>query len=300
MWVLQLPRPWLETTARLAIVGRSVVFSFDAADDHVDFPGGVLDLISVGALTFGRERLEPGWRWSKDVKPIAGTDRCEFHHVGYQVSGRWVCEDRDGTQVQIGPGDIYDTPPGHDSWVVGDEPCIGIDFQGIAGWAARGAAARVLTTVLFVDIVSSTALIGRIGDAAWRRLQSQFFENVHATLATHGGVMVDTAGDGVFARFDSPLAAVRAASGIGMAADRISLQVRAAVHTGEVDQANDQISGMAVHIGARVLAEAGPGEVLVTAITRDLTLDAGLKYEERGPLQLKGVPGPRVVYALRG
>jgi class 3 adenylate cyclase len=276
-----------------------VVRSFATADDHVEFSGGILDLISMGALTFGREVLEPGWRWSKDVRPIAGTDRCEFHHVGYQVSGRWICEDRDGTQVEIGPGDIYDTPPGHDSWVLGDEPCVAIDFQGIAGWAARGAAARILTTVVFADIVDSTALIDRIGDAAWHRLQSQYFENVHSTLATHGGVLVDTAGDGVLARFDSPAAAVRAAAGIGLAADRIGLQVRAGVHTGEVEQSSDQITGMAVHIGARVLAAAEPGEVLVTATTRDLTLDAGLAYDERGPVELKGVPGPRQLYRLR-
>jgi class 3 adenylate cyclase len=276
-----------------------VVTSFASADEHVEFPGGILDLISVGALTFGRETLEPGWRWSKDVRPIAGTDRCEFHHVGYQVSGRWICEDRDGHQVEVGPGDIFDTPPGHDSWVVGDEPCVSIDFQGIAGWAARGVAARILTTVVFADIVDSTALIDRIGDAAWRRLQSQYFENVHSTLAAHGGAMVDTAGDGVLARFDSPVAAVRAAAGIGVAADRLGLQVRAGVHTGEVEQAGDKITGMAVHVGARVLASAEPGEVLVTATTRDLTLDAGLDFDERGPVELKGVPGPRVLYALR-
>ena len=139
---------------------ENVVRSFDAPDDTRDFEKGVLDLIKVGPLTFGLETLEPGWRWSEHVKPLAGTELCEFHHVGYQVSGRWVCEDRDGKLIEIGPGDIFDTPPGHDAWVLGDEPCVTLDFQGIADWAMRPAVARVLTTVLFADIVGSTPLRG--------------------------------------------------------------------------------------------------------------------------------------------
>ena len=220
-------------------MGTSTAQPFDAPDEHREFPLGVLDLITVGPLTFGRETLEPGWRWSTHVKPIDGSERCEFHHVGYQVSGRWICEDRDGTQIEVGPGDIYDTPPGHDAWVIGDEPCVCIDFQGIAEWAARGAAERVLTTVLFADVVDSTALIDRIGDAAWRRLQSQFFENVHSVLATHGGSLVDTAGDGILARFQSPAAAVRAASALIAAALRLDLGLRAGVNTGEVSGARE-------------------------------------------------------------
>ena len=280
-------------------MGSSLVRSFASPDEQRGFPGGALDLITIGQLTFGRETLQPGWRWSKDVRPIAGTERCEFHHVGYQVSGQWVCEDRDGTQVEIRPGDLFDTPPGHDSWVVGDAPCVTIDFQGIADWAARGTGARILTTVVFSDIVDSTALLQRIGDAAWQRLQAQYFENVQSVLTTQGGILVDTAGDGVLARFDSPVAAVRAASALSATAQRLGLQVRAGVHTGEVEQTRDNLSGMAVHVGARVLAQAGPGEVLVTSTTRDLTLDAGLEYDERGAVELKGVRGARVLYALR-
>lgn len=280
-------------------MANTYVRSFDSPDEQTDFPGGILELISMGALTFGRETFRPGWRWSKDIKPLAGTERCEFHHVGYQVSGRLVCQDRDGTETEIGPGDIYDTPPGHDMWVVGDEPCIAIDFQGIAGWATRGAAARILTTVAFADIVDSTALIDRLGDAAWRQLQAQFLENVQSVLGNEGGTLVDTAGDGILAQFDSPAAAVRAAAALARAADRIGVQLRAGVHTGEVEQASGRLTGMTVHIGARVMAAARPGEVLVTATTRDLTLDAGVDYEERGPVELKGVPGARVLYALR-
>ncbi len=279
-------------------MSRSVVRSFKSSDVRREFPGGVLDLISVGPLTFGREILQPGWRWSRDVQPIAGTERCEFHHVGYQVSGRFICEDRDGTLVEVGPGDIFDTPPGHDSWVVGDEPCVIIDFLGIADWATRSASDRILTTLLFADVVDSTGVISRIGDAAWGRVQVQYFENVRSLLSAHGGVLVNTTGDGMLARFVSPAAAVRAASAMVVAAERIGLQNRAGVHTGEVEQVADGLSGMAVHIAARVLGQAGPGEVLVTSTTRDLTIDAGIAYEERGAVELKGVPGGRTLYSL--
>lgn len=278
---------------------ENVVRSFDAPDTTREFSKGVLDLIKVGPLTFGRETLEPGWRWSIDVKPLAGTELCEFHHVGFQVSGRWACEDRDGERTEVGPGEIFDTPPGHDAWVVGDEPCVALDFQGIADWALRSTAARVLTTVLFADIVGSTPLVERIGDTAWQRLLAQYREDVGLVLSETGGILVDTAGDGILARFDSPLAAVRAAIGIGAIADRLGIQTRAGVHTGEVELSAEALSGLALHIGARVLAEAGAGEVIVTATTHDLTADAGIIYDSRGSVELRGVSGPRQLYVVR-
>ena len=278
---------------------RNVVRSFDQPDDTREFSKGSLDLIKVGPLTFGRETMQPGWRWSVDVKPIVGTERCEFHHVGLQLSGRWICEDREGNQVEIGPGEIFDIPPGHDAWVVGDELCVTLDFQGIADYALRSPSERVLTTVLFTDIVESTPLVERLGDAAWRRLLDQFLENTEVVLAERGGTLVDTTGDGVLARFASPLAAVRAAVGITQAADRLGIQIRAGVHTGEVELSDDSLTGLALHIGARVLAEAGPGEIVVTATTHDLTADAGLAYEPRGSVVLRGVTGARNLYALR-
>ena len=278
---------------------ENVIRSFDTPDETRDFEKGVLELIKVGPLTFGLETLEPGWRWSEHVKPLAGTELCEFHHVGYQVSGRWACEDRDGKLIEIGPGDIFDTPPGHDAWVIGDEPCVTLDFQGIADWAMRQTVARVLTTVLFADIVGSTQLVEQIGDRAWQRLLAQYREDVGLVLSEMGGTLVDTAGDGILARFDSPLAAVRAAIGIGEVADRLGIKTRAGVHTGEVELSAEALTGLAVHIGARVLAEAGPGEVVVTATTHDLTADAGISYDSRGSVELRGVSGPRQLYAVR-
>jgi class 3 adenylate cyclase len=280
-------------------MSQSIVRSFTEPDERREFDGGTLDLLNVGPLTFGLETLQPGWRWSKDVKPLAGTERCEFHHVGYQVSGRWIVEDRDGTQLEVGPGQIFDTPPGHDAWVVGDEPCVTIDFQGIADWAARGSSGRILTTVLFTDLVDSTVLIDRIGDAAWRRVQSQFYEDLGAVLTALTGEVVDTAGDGAMARFASPGSAVRAAAAMALAAERLGLQNRTGIHTGEVEVSDNRLSGMTVHIAARVLGQAQPGEILVTSSTRDLTADATYDFEDRGAVELKGVPGPRTLFAVR-
>jgi class 3 adenylate cyclase len=278
---------------------RSVVRRFDDADEHREFEEGFVDLISMAGVTFGRETLRPGWCWSKHVRTIADTERCEFHHVGYQVSGRWIVEDRDGVQQEIGPGDVFDTPPGHDSWVIGDEPCVTIDFQGIADWAARGPSLRTLTTVLFTDIVGSTETIARIGDTAWRKLKAQYDEWVSTALMDQGGALVDTSGDGAFARFGSPAAALRAAQAIVTGGDRIGLPTRAGVHTGEVELKEHGVTGMTVHVGARVMAQAGAGEVLATSTTRDLTLDGNFDFVEKGTYELKGVTGPRTLYSLR-
>jgi len=278
--------------------GRSIVRRFDEADERNEFDEGFVDLVSIGSVTFGQETLTPHWRWSKHVRPIAGTERCEFHHVGYQLSGRWIVEDRDGFQLEVKPGDIFDTPPGHDAWVIGDEPCVTIDFQGIADWAVRGPALRTLTTVLFTDIVDSTGTIARIGDVAWRTLKSQYDEKFSSVLAGYDGTLGDTSGDGALARFGSAAAAVRAAQAIVASADRVGLPTRAGIHTGEVELKENEVSGMAVHIGARVMALAGPGEVLVTSTTRDLTVDSGFSFQEKGTFELKGVTGARTVYAV--
>jgi mannose-6-phosphate isomerase-like protein (cupin superfamily) len=98
------------------------------------FPKGKVEVVSFGDNTVGRATFEPGWRWSEHVKPIAGTDSCQAHHVGYIVSGRMAIKMDDGTEFEMGPGDAYDIPPGHDGWVVGNEPYVGIDV-GLANYA---------------------------------------------------------------------------------------------------------------------------------------------------------------------
>ena len=123
-------------------------------------------------------------------------------------------------------------------------------------------------------------------------MKAQYDEKLSHALATHDGALVDTSGDGAFARFGSAAAAVRAAQAIVASAERVGLPTRAGIHTGEVELKENAVSGMTVHIGARVMALAGPGEVLVTSTTRDLTIDSGLSFEEKGTYELKGFLAP--------
>ncbi len=112
--------------------------SFDSPDEVRPFEGkGKADVVNVGGRTIGRGTFEPGWRWSENVKPIAGTDSCEVSHLGYCVSGRMVVHMNDGSEGEVGPGDAFAIPPGHDAEVVGDEPCILLDFGEFGDYAKR-------------------------------------------------------------------------------------------------------------------------------------------------------------------
>ena len=150
---------------------------------------------------------------------------------------------------------------------------------------------RWLATVLFTDIVGSTELAVRLGDAAWRDLQQRFHAIGRSELQAHRGLEIDTAGDGLFATFDGPARAVRCAAAMVRGVKDIGLNLRAGLYTGEVENAGAKVSGMAVHIGARISAHAGAGEVLVSTTVKDLVAGSGLRFEERGVKPLKGVPG---------
>ncbi|MGW6564697.1 cupin domain-containing protein [Streptomyces sp. NPDC054975] len=113
--------------------------NFDSADETRPFEGGKgrLDLITTERGPVGRAVFEPGWQWSKHVKPIAGTDSCEASHVGYVVGGRMKITMNDGESVEVGPGDFFTVQPGHDAWVLGDEPCVALDWVGFGDYAVR-------------------------------------------------------------------------------------------------------------------------------------------------------------------
>ncbi|TQN42090.1 class 3 adenylate cyclase [Blastococcus colisei] len=163
---------------------------------------------------------------------------------------------------------------------------------------APSAAERVLATVLFVDVVGSTALAARVGDAAWASMRARLLAAARRELARHSGREIDVAGDGLFATFTGPARAIRCAVGIHEAARGLGLSLRAGVHAGEVERVDGGVSGLAVHIGARVMAEAAPGEVLVTGTVKDLVIGSGLDFAERGVRALPGVPGTWPVYAV--
>ncbi len=105
------------------------VKSLDKPDESRPFTNGVAEMVTIGGTLIGRARFEPGWRWSNDVKPIAGTERCMILHKGYVVAGAIVVQAEDGTETTIGAGDAYVIQPGHDAWVLGEEPYVGIDFS---------------------------------------------------------------------------------------------------------------------------------------------------------------------------
>ena len=111
--------------------------SMSKPDERRTFEKGKVELITLGDVTFGRATFEPGWRWSQDVKPIAGTEWCEAPHFQYQVSGRMHVVMEDGTEFDLGPGDVSLLPPGHDAWVVGEEPVVVVDWHGASDYAKR-------------------------------------------------------------------------------------------------------------------------------------------------------------------
>src|SRR5215218_5205297 len=158
---------------------------------------------------------------------------------------------------------------------------------------------RVLATLLFTDLVGSTAKAAELGDRAWRDLLTKHHRLVRAQLGRFRGREIDMAGDGVFATFDGPARAVRCASAIADGLKTLGLDVRAGVHTGEIEQANGSLRGIAVHIGARIAATARPGEVLVSSTVKDIVAGSGISFEERGERELEGVPGIWRLFAAR-
>jgi pimeloyl-ACP methyl ester carboxylesterase len=157
---------------------------------------------------------------------------------------------------------------------------------------------RVLATVLFTDIVGSTARAVELGDRKWRELVAEHHRAIRRELARFRGRELDTAGEGFFAAFDGPARGVRCACAVSDSVRELGLDVRAGLHTGECEVLDGKIGGIAVHIGARVAAEAGPGEVLVSQTVRDLVAGSGLEFAERGETELKGLPGTWRLYAV--
>jgi class 3 adenylate cyclase len=157
---------------------------------------------------------------------------------------------------------------------------------------------RVLSTVLFTDIVGSSEKVALLGDRAWRELLEQHHDIVRRQLLRFRGKEVDTAGDGFFASFDGPARAIHCARAIAESIPELGLDVRVGLHTGECELVDGKVAGIAVHTGARVAAMAQPGEVLVSGTVKDLVAGSGLAFQERGQHELKGIPGEWRLYAV--
>jgi len=168
----------------------------------------------------------------------------------------------------------------------------------VTGARAAAEPERVLATILFTDLVGSTARAAKLGDAAWRDLLNRHHTIIRRQLAAFRGQEIKTLGDGFLASFDGPARAIRCACAITDGIREIDLEVRAGVHTGECELVDGELGGIAVHIGARVARVAGPSEVVVSSTVRDLVAGSGLQFEERGAHTLKGVPGEWTLFAV--
>ena len=271
----------------------------ESPDEVRPTPFGRVDIYNLDDLVVGRMVFQPGWHWAEHVQPIAGTSLCQYHHVGICISGRLMNKLEDGTSIEIKAGDVFEIPPGHDGWVIGDEPFVAYDVAGVRSFARIDQhAQRILGAVLFTDIVDSTAVAERLGPVRWRELVGQHNERIQFELDRFRGRLIKTTGDGVLALFDSSERAVRAAAAICREASTMGIEIRAGIHTGEVEAVSGDIRGLAVHIAARVMAAAGPGQVYVSATTRELVADSGLTFVDAGIHELKGVSGARQLYAL--
>jgi class 3 adenylate cyclase len=267
--------------------------SFERPDDVVEFPLIKTRIVELGDLTIGELVSQPGWRWSTHVRPTVGGAWCQARHVGFIVSGRLGIDFPDGTRLEFGAGDVFDIPPGHDGYTLGDEQCVQVEWQGIRAWAGfpTGIHSRVLVTLLFTDLVDSTAKAAELGDARWRQLLSDHFEAARGELERFGGREVKTTGDGMLATFEGPARALHCAAAIRRAAQNHGLEIRAGVHVGEVELVGEDVRGVTVHEAARVMAAAGPGEILVSDMTRALAGASGLAFDDRGTHTFKGLDG---------
>ena len=270
----------------------------DAAASR-DAPNLTLSVARIGSHTIGYAVAQPGFRWSTDLKPAAGTPSCLVHHVQVFLSGRFRVRMDDGEEVEFGPLEIGDIPPGHDAWVVGDEPVHILDFAGRSDAIGMPREhERILTTLLMTDIVDSTATASRLGDAAWREVLGHHNRLVRAQLVRFAGAEVNTTGDGFLATFRSAVAGLRCAVAVMEALRETEVEVRIGVHSGEIELMGNDIGGIAVHSAARILSLAGASKILASAVTVGLAEGSGLTFEGMGAHQVKGLDQRIEVFRL--
>jgi class 3 adenylate cyclase len=262
------------------------------------FPNGQIETVTHHETTIGRFVFQPGWRWSRDVAPIVGTRSCQIHHVGVVLKGTLHLETDAGEAFEFGIGDVYDIPPGHDAWVVGDDTFEAIEFTGARIFAVPADGERVLAAMLVTDIVDSTAHLKRLGDSAWRELLMDHNHQARMEINRFRGREIQTTGDGFLAVFDGPARAVRCAAAINASVARLGIAIRAGVHTGEVEFVSNDVRGLAVHEVARVASAAKAGEVLVSATTKFLLAGSDLAFESAGMHELKGLGATQELFRL--
>jgi class 3 adenylate cyclase len=265
----------------------------------VSYPLGATYQVRLAQTVVSRHVLQPGWSWEEHARPLVGTPSCELYHRGVVLSGRMGIRTDDGEELIIGPNQVFDLPPGHVTWVEGDDELVMVDWAGGAGFdTPPGAGSRVIATILFTDIVDSTVRAGDAGDASWKRTVAMHDDVVRSVLAGFGGREVETAGDSFLVVFDTAEGAIRCGLALVGALAAIHLPIRVGIHSGEVAMSGDHVRGLAVHTAARIVDQAGAGEVLVSGTARDLAEGAaGLAFESRGRHRLKGLEREHELFA---
>ena len=274
--------------------------NFDDPDESVELERLSAKVLSLGGLSLGLDTHQPGWHWKEHVRPLVGTDWCETHHIGYLISGRMAVRLRDGTVLEARGGDAVDLPPGHDAWVMGEEPCVMVTWMGGTTWLAPlwTLKERVLVTLLFTDIVDSTASAQRLGDQRWRDLLASHNQRTSDAVDRYRGRLIKFTGDGALALFDGAVRAVKCALTCTREAAELGLAIRAGVQTGEVEVINEDVHGLAIHEAQRIMTHADPGEVLVSATTMALARDPLLAFEGQGDVHLRGLDEPIGLYRV--
>lgn len=227
--------------------------------------------------------------------PLVHAPTLVVHRTGDRMvslaHGQYVADHIDGARLVELPG------TDHFWWTEGINQILDEVEEFLTGARSVHEPDRVLASVLFTDIVDSTRQAAELGDRAWRLLLDRHDALAERQVARHGGRLVKTTGDGILATFDGPARSVRCAQAISDGAQALGIDVRAGVHTGEVELRGDDIAGLGVNIAARIEALARPGEVLVSRTVTDLVVGSGIEFDNRGDHDLKGVPGRWQVFA---
>jgi class 3 adenylate cyclase len=280
-------------------VSKGLVRGFDDPDDSVTGEGLVSARIMIGSHAVMRAVHQPGWRWSDHARTVGASQWCQTHHVGYALAGSMHIVMADGTEFDIKAGDVFELPPGHDGWVTSALPYETLDWVGARSWMAARPSAAMVATMVFTDVVDSSGEARRRGDTEWTDLIAALTERTRDIVVEFGGEVVKTTGDGALAVFAAAGAAVRCALELPGVARGLGLDIRVGVHTGEVETVADDIHGLSVHEAARVMGSAGPGEVLVSEVTRVVAAGSGVAFRERGVIALKGIGERRLFSAAR-
>ena len=237
----------------------------------------------------------------RGVLPAIHVPTVVAHRAGDEVvpadAGRYLAEHIAGARFVELPGDDHSPFTGNTEALIAEVRRFLAEVSDEGGWE-EAEPDRVLATVLFTDIVSSTAKAAELGDARWRELLGEHNALIRRLLARYRGKEVDTSGDGFFASFDGPARAIRCAQAIREAVAPLGVELRTGLHTGECELVEGKVGGIAVHIGARVAEAARPGEVLVSSTVKDLVAGSGLAFDDRGSADLRGVPGEWRLYAV--